>query len=106
MNHSSFTLLLCIAGAISIIFFVTSLSRQNTLNQMLHTWAKNHGYTLIRHEGRVLHISPFVLRRSTGQVVRYIEVVDSTGLHRRGWALCGSWGVGLWEHQVEVEWDR
>jgi hypothetical protein len=106
MDNPSFSVLLCISSSISVSLLVYNFSRKNTLNRMLHTWATHHGYTLIRHEGRMFRISPFVLRRSTGQVVRFIEVVDGSGSRRTGWALCGSWGLGLWEHQVEVEWER
>jgi hypothetical protein len=75
-------------------------------NSLLHRWAAQNRYRIIRQESRILVKGPYTWSSSKGQAVYYVVVEDSGGNKRSGWVRCGSWWFGLLSEAVEVRWDK
>ena len=74
-------------------------------NSLLHQWAEQNGYHILRQEYRNFLKGPFFWTSSRGQTVYYVVVEDSAGNRRNGWVRCGSWLFGLLSDNVEARWD-
>jgi hypothetical protein len=74
-------------------------------NSLLHQWAAQSGFRIIRQEYRNFFKGPFFWTSTRGQTVYYVVVEDSVGNQRSGWVRCGSWWFGLLSDNVEVRWD-
>ena len=72
---------------------------------LLHAWAANNDYRVIRQEYRHFFRGPFLWTSTKGQAVYYVVIEDSAGASRSGWVRCGSWSFGLLSDNVEVRWD-
>jgi hypothetical protein len=74
-------------------------------SSLLHQWAEQSGYRIVRREYRTFFKGPFFWTSTSGQTVYYVVVEDSGGDRRSGWVRCGSWWFGLLSDSVEVRWD-
>jgi hypothetical protein len=74
-------------------------------SSLLHQWAAENGYRILRQEYRTLFKGPFFWTSSKGQTVYYVVVEDEDGNERRGWVRCGGWWFGLLSNHVDVRWD-
>ena len=73
-------------------------------NSLLHQWAAQNRYRIIRQEYRFFK-GPYFWTSTKGQTVYYVVVEDPDGNTRSGWVRCGSWWFGLLSDKVQVCWD-
>jgi hypothetical protein len=73
-------------------------------NALLHQWAAQNKYRIIRQEYRLFN-GPYFWTSTKGQTVYYVVLEDPDGNKRSGWVRCGSWWFGLLSGNVEVRWD-
>src|SRR5436190_20197489 len=74
-------------------------------NALLHLWAEQNQYRILRQQCRRLFKGPYSWTSSKGQAVYYVVVEDSDGHKRSGWVRCGSWWAGLLSDHVEARWE-
>jgi hypothetical protein len=74
-------------------------------SSLLHQWAEQNGYRIVRQEYRTFFRGPFFWSSSKGQTVYHVVVEDSAGNRRSGYVRCGGWWLGLLSDRVEVRWD-
>jgi hypothetical protein len=92
-------------AAIAVMIVLTLVWHFGRSNSLLHQWASQNEYRIIRQEYRTFFKGPFFWSSSKGQTVYYVVVEDSDGNRRRGWVRCGGWWFGLLSDHVEVRWD-
>jgi hypothetical protein len=73
---------------------------------ILENWAYNHRFRILSREYRYFFRGPFTWFSSKNQVVYYVTVENKNGEVRTGWVRCGSYFLGLWSDDVDVQWER
>jgi hypothetical protein len=94
-----------VLGAVAALVILGLVWQFWRSSSLLHQWAAEHGYRIIRQEYRTFFKGPFFWTSTKGQTVYYVVVEDSAGNRRRGWVRCGGWWFGLLSDNVEVRWD-
>lgn len=93
---------------VPVIFVLIGLSlwwHFGRSNSLLHQWAEQNGYRIVRQEYRTFFRGPFFWSSSKGQTVFYVVVENSAGARRSGYVRVGGWWLGLLSDRVEVRWD-
>jgi hypothetical protein len=85
-------LLILVFGVVGLVAILWHFHRSGSL---LHQWADENGYRIVRQEYRTFFRGPFFLTTSKGQTVYYVVVEDQQGTRRSGWVRCGGWFLGL-----------
>jgi hypothetical protein len=72
--------------------------------KMVEQWARDNGLELIEARRQVLFYGPFYWQVGHRSVF-LVTVRDGSGQVRHGYVRVGSWFLGLFSDQVNVEWD-
>ncbi|MBN1937176.1 MAG: hypothetical protein JW934_21130 [Anaerolineae bacterium] len=72
---------------------------------LLHKWATDNGYQIVRAEFTLFRRGPFFWS-SRYQAVYRVVVRDPAGQVRFGWVRCGGWLGGVFEDKVEAKLDE
>jgi hypothetical protein len=86
-----------------VIVFIIGMNRRS--GQLLDRWASQNGYHIIERERRRYRKGPFFWTSSNNQVIYRVTVRDAYGNFHRGWVRCGSYQLGSWSGDVDVQWD-
>ena len=89
---------------IVVVIVLAVVWRRGRSDALLHQWAAQNRYRIIRQEYRFFK-GPYFWSSTKGQTVYYVVLEDSDGKTRSGWVRCGSWWFGLLSDNVEVRWD-
>lgn len=94
---------------IGIAIFVAVASytwRETRSMSMLEQWASENSFQLLSTSRSHFTLgTPFWAASSKSQTVYRITVRDRQGKTLSGYALCGSWVLGLRADRVEIKWD-
>jgi hypothetical protein len=93
-------------GCFALLIMLAWLWHFGRSNSLLHSWAAQNGFRIVRQEYRTFFRGPFFWTTTKGQTVYYVVVEDPTGKQRAGWVRCGGWWLGLLSDNVEVRWDE
>jgi hypothetical protein len=91
--------------AVAVVVILGLVWHFGRSSSLLHQWAAQNGYRIIRQEYRNFFKGPFFWTSTKGQTVYYVVIEDSGGNRRSGWVRCGGWWLGLLSDNVEVRWD-
>jgi hypothetical protein len=92
-------------AALAVLIILSVWWHFRRSSSLLHQWAAQNGYRIIRQEYRYFFKGRFFWTSTNAQTVYYVVVEDPTGTRRIGWVRCGSWWFGLLSDKVEVRWD-
>ena len=92
-------------AAVAVLIILSLWWHFGRSSSLLHDWAENNEYRIIRQQYRYFFRSPFLWTSTKGQAVYYVVIEDSAGASRSGWVRCGGWWFGLLSDNVEVRWD-
>ena len=92
-------------GAVAVLVYLSLWWHFGRSSSLLHQWAANNGYHIVRQDYRIFAKGPFFWTSTKGQTVYYVVVEDAAGARRSGWVRCGGWWLGLLSDHVEVRWD-
>jgi hypothetical protein len=92
-------------GAVAALVILAMWWHFDRSNSLLHRWAAENGYHVVRHEYRHLCKGPFFWTSTKGQSVYYVVVEDSGGTRCNAWVRCGGWWLGLLSDHVEARWE-
>ena len=79
------------------LYFFAAISGE----RQLRDWCEKKGYKVKRLEQRLVRQGPFHSWLSVRQVVFFVLITDSSGLHLKGFARCGHWLWGTLFGEVE-----
>lgn len=74
--------------------------------ELADRWARDNDYRIVASEYRFWREGPFWWRSTDSQIVQRITVKDRYGNERSGYMRSGHWLFGLWNDNVDVEWDE